>query len=100
MPVQSGGMETKSGRVKIVVSDFSEFSWPVKVRVRTHTHLVVPRKSPTFPASNLFEQKQPRMLLRTLESPKQGPCRRAFGAFDRPLRARFPKLLEAKWTRC
>jgi hypothetical protein len=62
---------------KIDVQDTATFRWPVKIRVRAELlPTTAPRKSPIFPAGDLFPP-EPEMVLRTLELPGRRPCRRA-----------------------
>ena len=89
-------MQTQTGKLIIRVSDSKDFSWPVKVRVRVHTHPVTPRKSPTFPAGLSFTSK-PKTILRTLELPQSRPCRRANAWSKYPTTKAATKPI---WVRC
>ena len=62
--------------LKIGLSEFESFSWPVKIRVRADRVLPAPRKSPVFPAS-ISAAIQPGLVLRVLDLPIARPSRRA-----------------------
>jgi len=64
--------------LKIDVSQFESFSWPVKVRVRADRVLPAPRKSPVFPAG-VSSPVGSGTVLRVLELPTSRRARRASG---------------------
>ena len=64
--------------LKIDLSQFESFSWPVKVRVRADCVLPAPRKSYVLPAS-VSSPVGAKMVLRVLELPTTRPSRRASG---------------------
>ena len=61
--------------LKIALSEFESFSWPVKIRVRADFPLPAPRKSPVFPAS-VSSAIRPGMVLRVLDLPTTRPSSR------------------------
>ncbi len=74
-------MQTKKACRRVKVLQGSEFSWPVKIRVRANTLSVAPRKSPIFPAGNHLAEIK--MLLPPLSVLSPAGARRATEAFKR-----------------
>src|SRR6516162_5522466 len=75
---EGGGMQRLFRSLRIDLSQFRSFSWPVKIRVRAELPLSAPRKSPVFPVS-VSSAIGPDMVLRVLEIPATRPSRRASG---------------------